>query len=92
MSKAWENGSTPAWRRMRLFVLTRDGWMCQLCGEPIDPHLRHPDPRSASVHHVLGRLVSGDDPKHLVSAHRECNAKAGEPRRNAPDHKRVSKW
>lgn len=29
-------GSTRAWRKLRAFVLARDGWVCQVCGGPAD--------------------------------------------------------
>jgi 5-methylcytosine-specific restriction endonuclease McrA len=83
MSKAWAKGSTRAWRRTRLAVLNRDGWICQLCHQRIDPRLRPPNPRSASVHHLDGK-VYGDDPTRLVAAHRLCNLAAGDPTA-APD-------
>lgn len=58
MSAAWRRGSTRAWRRLRLYVLVRDGWVCQLTdpdGTPCGRWLRdsHPDPRHrASVEHL----------------------------------------
>lgn len=30
MSAAWSGGSTRAWRRLRAFVLDRDGWACRV--------------------------------------------------------------
>ena len=31
--RGWaHSGSTPAWRRVRLLVLARDGWQCQIKG------------------------------------------------------------
>ncbi|PSL02876.1 hypothetical protein CLV30_109184 [Haloactinopolyspora alba] len=92
MSKAWAKGSTPAWRRLRQYVLTRDAWVCQLCELSIDPMLRHPDPMSAQVHHTLEREVAGDDPRYLQAAHRECNLKAGQPGKRSPQPRRVSSW
>lgn len=29
MSASWSGGSTRSWRRLRRFVLERDGWSCQ---------------------------------------------------------------
>lgn len=33
MSRSWAGGSTRPWRRLRLFVLSRDGYACQV---PVD--------------------------------------------------------
>ncbi|GAB3154215.1 hypothetical protein GCM10027258_57760 [Amycolatopsis stemonae] len=83
MSHAWARGSTRQWRRLRRAVLDRDQWICQLCGKPINPQLRNPDPMSAQVHHAQGKAY-GDDPAQLQAAHRLCNQQAGDPTR-APD-------
>ncbi|TKG57947.1 HNH endonuclease [Prauserella endophytica] len=83
MSTAWKSGSTRRWRKIRLFVLNRDRWICQLCGKPISKYLRHPHPYSAHVHHTKGKAY-GDDPEFLVAAHRKCNLDAGDPTA-APD-------
>lgn len=91
MSKAWAKGSTTKWRKLRLFVLNRDGWVCQLCKQPIDPGLHPPDPMSASVHHAKGK-VYGDDPAHLVAAHSGCNAKTGDPNRGDPAPVSATRW
>lgn len=88
VSDSWDGGGSREWRRLRLFVLRRDGWVCQLCGEGIDrtlvwdPH--HPDPRYGSVHHLLGKAF-GDDPAHLVAAHLGCNKKIGKPKGGGGD-------
>jgi 5-methylcytosine-specific restriction endonuclease McrA len=34
-------------------VFERDGWICGLCGEAIDPELKFPHPMSASVDHII---------------------------------------
>ena len=91
-SKAWANGSTRAWRRLRLAVLNRDGWICGLCHHGIDPRLKPPHPRSAAVHHTVGRAVSGDDPRYLMAAHKECNEKAGEPTKRDPRPVSTTRW
>lgn len=92
MSTAWLRGSTRAWRRTRLTVLNRDGWTCRLCGQVIDPKLKPPHPKSSSVHHVLGKAY-GDDPVHLVAAHRLCNQQAGDPTKAAdPAPRPVTAW
>lgn len=73
---AWGKGSTRAWRKLRLEVLDRDRWVCQLCGNPISRNLKFPDPKSASVHHTKGKR-DGDNPDDLVAAHLDCNQHAG---------------
>lgn len=84
MSRSWAGGSTTRWRKLRLDIAARDRWVCGLCHQPIDPRLKHPHPRSLHVHHTLGKR-HGDDPRHLVAAHAECNLAEGEPGRDTPD-------
>lgn len=91
MSRAWAGGSTNRWRKIRLLVLVRDGWICQLCGDPIDPSLPKGHPRGPTVHHTRGK-VAGDDPAHLVAAHTECNVAAGDPNRHDPQPVSVTDW
>jgi 5-methylcytosine-specific restriction endonuclease McrA len=40
-----------AYERVKLKVLTRDGWKCQNCGSP----------RNLQVHHQIFRSHAGDD-------------------------------
>lgn len=40
----WRGGSTRRWRRVRLFVLSRDGYRCQV---PVDEAAPAPAPRAA---------------------------------------------
>lgn len=63
---------------LRSQVLDRDEWQC-FCGEPIDPSLRFPDPRSATIDHVLAVAVFGpiNEPWNLRAAHLGCNASKG---------------
>ncbi|EHR62641.1 HNH endonuclease [Saccharomonospora cyanea] len=92
MSKSWAKGSTRAWRKTRALVLARDGWVCQLCHRAIDPQLRPPHPGSATVHHTLGKRY-GDNPAHLVAAHRKCNLDVGDPTTQPdPPAEPVTKW
>lgn len=93
MSYGWRGGSTRRWREViRPYVLNRDRWVCQLCGERIDPQLRHPHPRSANVHHLDGKAY-GDDPDRLVAAHRACNLDAGDPTKQPdPQPQPMTRW
>lgn len=90
MSKAWAKGSTPAWRRIRKRILdenlrTNQG-RCTLQLEDVCTG------QANTAHHVLGRAVTGDDPRYLVAACMACNLKVGEPKRSSPPHRRVSRW
>lgn len=89
MSKAWAQGSTARWRRVRARVLaenlrTNKG-RCTL-------RLRGCIGQADTVHHVLGRGVTGDDPRYLVATCRACNLRVGEPGQGSPSPKRVSRW
>ncbi len=65
-------------RIRRLAILDRDQWICQLCTEPIDPTLRFPDSRSATVDHIVPLVAGGsDEPSNLQAAHMVCNAAKG---------------
>lgn len=83
MSRSWRGGSTRAWRRLRASVLARYGYACQLrlpgTWVTRDGVLRRCAGRADTVHHTLGRAVTGDDPRFLVAACTACNLKIGEP-------------
>lgn len=91
MSKAWASGSSPRWRALRLAILDRDQWVCQLCHEPIRDGLPRDDPMAAQVHHTRDRRLVGDDPRYLQAAHRLCNQKAGQPGKTDAEHE-VPGW
>jgi 5-methylcytosine-specific restriction endonuclease McrA len=89
MSRSWPNGSTRAWRRIRQYVLDRDGHTCQL---------RLTD-RCTGVatqaHHTLGRQATGDDPAFIVGSCASCNATARDcPELGVtdPEPRPVTKW
>ncbi|MCW2848160.1 MAG: hypothetical protein JWR90_2134 [Marmoricola sp.] len=51
-----------------------DGWMCQLCKEPIDPNLYWPNLRAGSVDHIVQVQHGGnDDRANLRLTHLTCN-------------------
>lgn len=59
-------------------VSERDGWICQLCGEPVDPRLPKDHPYGASVDHrnpcSRGGLHLAEN---LQLAHRLCDSQGG---------------
>lgn len=90
MSKAWAKGSTTAWRKLRARILfdnqVENQGQCQV---------QLPDVctgQANTVHHVLGRAVTGDNRDYLVACCRECNLKIGEPKLSSPPHRVVSDW
>lgn len=61
-----------------LDVYARDGWVCQLCRSSIDPTLRHPDPRSASLDHLIPLAVGGlHETANCQASHLVCNLRKG---------------
>ena len=58
-----------------LEVFERDGWRCGICGERIPKGARYPDPRSASVDHVIPLSRGGThEMKNVQATHLLCNA------------------
>ena len=59
-------------------VYERDSYICGICGEPIDKNLKHPDPMSCSLDHIIPLSKGGEhsmantQPAHLV-----CNLSKG---------------
>lgn len=57
-------------------IFDRDGWRCYLCGEAVDPSLAYPDPRSASLDHVVPLAASGPHSRaNTACTHLECNVR-----------------
>ena len=57
-------------------VYERDGWICQLCTEPVDPELRYPDRMSASLDHVTPLSRGGHHTwENVQLAHLICNTR-----------------
>jgi 5-methylcytosine-specific restriction endonuclease McrA len=85
-SRGWPGGSSWKWRKIRLIVLERDQWRCQL-------KLDGCSWRATEVHHLDGRAVSGDDPDRCVASCRHCNASLGDPSRHSdPDPLPGTPW
>jgi hypothetical protein len=77
VSRAWAGGSTRAWRRLRSYVLARDGWRCRMpdddgapCGRQLRP--KDPDPKHRATVQHLDPIGEGNpklpDPDRLVAA------------------------
>jgi hypothetical protein len=95
MSKAWEKGSTRAWRRLRAQVLAHNRLPVRLGGNDGRCTLALPDiceGEAVQVHHTVGRAVSGDDPRYLQATCRACNYRVGEPAKYEPQPKILSRW
>jgi 5-methylcytosine-specific restriction endonuclease McrA len=63
---------SPAWKRLRLFVLARDGGRCRIRG----PRCKE---WATEVDHVVARADGGDtwNPDNLRAACRPCNSAGG---------------
>ena len=67
--------------RIRLAIYERDGWVCQLCGDPVDAMLHYLDDWAASLDHIECQswvLVPDHSPANLRLAHRICNSMRGD--------------
>lgn len=55
-------------------IFERDGWICQLCFEPIDPTLKDRHPRMASLDHIKPISKGGNHTRDNAQAtHLRCN-------------------
>ena len=65
---------------VRAAVYERDGWVCQLCLDPVDPHLPFTDIWSATLDHIICRswvTTPDHSESNLRLAHRWCNSVRG---------------
>lgn len=59
-------------------VFERDGWACGICGGEVDKTLKHPDPMSASIDHVVALSNGGTHTwDNVQCAHLTCNVAKG---------------
>ena len=59
-------------------IFERDGWVCGICREAVDAALEWPDPRSASLDHVVPLTKGGaHSPDNAQCAHLACNVSKG---------------
>lgn len=66
--------SSPGWKRLRLEILKRDGYICWLCGGTGADQVDHLRPAS---------LGGTDDPSNLRAAHRDCHLRKSSSEGNA---------
>lgn len=63
---------------IRLTVYHRDGYRCQLCGEPVDMCADTNAPLAPTLDHIVPRARGGNDTEgNLRLAHRQCNVARG---------------
>ncbi len=76
MGQAGEFYNLSRWKRLRLVILERDGWVCGVCRRAIDPAARPGSRWAAAVDHVVPILEGGDrwDPANLRACHVRCNS------------------
>ncbi|MEF2979091.1 HNH endonuclease [Subtercola sp. YIM 133946] len=61
-----------------LDVFERDGWVCGLCDEDVDPDCTWPDPMSPSLDHIFPVTLGGPHrPDNAQLAHLQCNLRKG---------------
>lgn len=67
-------------RADRLIIYERDGWVCQLCGDPVDRTLSGRHRMGPTLDHVAPRSLTlwpDHSPTNLRLAHRACNSARG---------------
>jgi 5-methylcytosine-specific restriction endonuclease McrA len=72
--RAWDRGSTRAWRRIRSEILLRDQGKCRLKLDGCTTY-------ATQVHHLDGK-DAGDNPDRLIAACEACNQAIGDPTRH----------
>lgn len=72
--KALKRGATGAGSFKREDIFKRDGYMCMLCWCPIDMDAQYPDPRSATIDHIIPLARGGaHTPENAQAACARCN-------------------
>jgi hypothetical protein len=60
----------------RTEIFERDGWVCRICGEPVDRNAKWPQPRFATIDHILAIANGGTHTRDNVQcAHLICNVR-----------------
>jgi len=56
------------------YIFERDGWICCICGRKVNKRLKHPNPLSKSIDHIIPISKGGADaPHNLQTSHLRCN-------------------
>lgn len=59
-------------------LVSRDGWVCGICGGDVDMSFRHPHPESLTIDHVVPIALGGDHSlQNTQLAHNLCNTMKG---------------
>lgn len=62
----------------RPVVYERDGWVCQVCGDPVNPETKWPDNMCASLDHIVPLVEGGAHSyENTQLAHHLCNSLKG---------------
>lgn len=89
MSALKATGSTRDWRRLRAWVLDRDGHRCQVPradGQRCNQHATHVD-------HIVERQAGGTDaPDNLRAACAGCNLRRPGRATSTPTRRRLPRW
>lgn len=85
MSESWRGGSTRKWRKIREYVLIRDGYVCQVGMPGVCTG------KADCAHHIYGREAYGDDPKYIVASCTACNSRI-DPAKDNPKPKQMTEW
>ena len=71
MSKGWAGGTYAGWRKKRLAILARDGYLCTI-------GLPGCTTNATQVDHIIAKVHGGTDhPGNLRAACRHCNTARG---------------
>lgn len=73
---------------VRQFIYDRDGWICQLCGDDVDPTLASSNIWAATLDHIVCQSWTDEpdhSPENLRLAHRWCNSVRGDERYYSAD-------
>lgn len=65
-------------------IFERDRWMCGICGKRVNKRLKHPDPLSASIDHILPLSHGGHD----VPSNVQCTIPAMQHQQRQPGSQR----